>query len=219
MISCTCAELIQWFLPFKCIFFVSFLLFDLPFGESVQHSEYMCSVLVYIFDSINLNLMTFVSNQTHTVTGIRQANQAGTKTVPFFSRLLMVFFSCLISRCYHFIIRPKNNKNKSLMLCFTLLSHRILNPCSVKPVAILFCCCWCCRCFISCAWAHTSFRAVCIGIRWIDVNQSQSHKVNIKNGKRKTMALEKINVLDILKWASTTTDTRACEMDRERSRS
>lgn len=198
--------------------FISALRFAVRWVGATLRIHVQCACVHLWFHQFEFNDIRVESN---TYCNWDQASETRLeqKLYRFFSRLLLVFFSCLISRCYHFIIRPKNNKNKSLMLCFTLLSHRILNPCSVKPVAILFCCCWCCSCFVSCAWAHTSFRAVCIGIRWIDVNQSQSHKVNIKNGKRKTMALEKINVLDILKWASTTTDTRACEMDRERARS
>lgn len=94
------------------------------------------AVSLRIFYSINLILMTFVSNQTHTVT---KGSHYWAKTVPFF--LFVCSFVSQLSRCYHFIIRPKNNKNKSLMLCFTLLSIEYwfcvpLN-CSVRLVLLL----------------------------------------------------------------------------------
>lgn len=60
------------------------------------------------------------------------------------SKNCAVFFACVVvavvarlsSRCYHFIIRAKNNKNKSLMLSFKYWFYVPLNWCS------------CCCCFL-----------------------------------------------------------------------
>lgn len=97
------AESVWCLLPLNASFYFSIRC--LSSAESCAQRE-----CLRIFDSINLNLMTFVLNQTHTVT---KSGHYPAKIVPFFFQQ---------SLCYHFIIRPKNNKNKSLMLCFTLLS-------------------------------------------------------------------------------------------------
>lgn len=47
-------------------------------------------------------------------------------------------FIRLSSHCYHFIIRPMNNKNKLLMLCFTWLSIEYWIG---VPLNWCFCCC------------------------------------------------------------------------------
>lgn len=156
MISCTCAEWIAaLFCRFKCFCFIF-----APSGGLLAPPNRRV-VCLHIFDSINLNLMTFVSNQTHTVThwdqhALRSPSQTERKRKNCVSFLLHIlyfiwfhFIRSFSSRCYHFIIRLKKpNKNKSLMLCFTLLSiANILISCSVKPLNFY---CWCsswCWCF------------------------------------------------------------------------
>lgn len=114
-----------------------------------------------IFDSINVNLMTFIWTETHFGIGclklrteqaeLRSESEKKSQNYRVKSLLFLCVFSpwtCDVVRrhvsscCYHIIIRLKNNKNKSLM-CFVSLCYPIPMiscdaECSVEAVALIF---------------------------------------------------------------------------------
>lgn len=182
MISCTCAEWIPaHFLStdvLNAFVFILALSVDfLSFAES-------CCVLTHLwFHQFEFNDIRVESN---TYCNWEQQH-AQAKTVPFFFSSSSHLFVCSL----HVLISllPFHNSSKKTIKtnhwCFVSLCYptNILIRCSVKPLIF----------FIAGAAVVggdavsglliAAYVGLCIGMRWIDVNQN--HKVNIKSCKVK----------------------------------